>query len=592
MAFFFEGAFGTYYHSKVKTGDPCETGNLSHPEVVSAIHKEYISAGADGIKTNTFGANRINFPDPGKLDEILSKGYELAVNAAKGTNVRVFADIGPVTLADQAGPGDLSDEYLFAVEKFISMGAKDFIFETMPDFKPMKRAISFITDKVKGSFIVVSFAVLQDGYTTDGAYFKDLLHEASQYPGVSVCGLNCLCGPSHLSDLIRQLQGSGKPLCAMPNSGYPSNIAGRTVYIDNADYFAERIREIHASGVEYLGGCCGTTPEHIRKAVGRISCEGKADIAEKKFSSGGVSIMPQKAGTNILQYTEGRKLIAVEIDPPADTDPGFLLEASKLAAAEGADLITVADSPLARTRADSVILAAKIRRESGIAVMPHLSCRDRNQIGIKAALLGGSIEGIRNVLVVTGDPVSQTDRTEVKGMFSFNSMKLMAYISRLNDEVFSDSPFTIAAALNVNAVNFDAELGRAESKISAGAELFLTQPVFSRSAAENIVKARSVLGDVIVAGILPVSGFRNALFLNNEVPGIDIPWDFIESLRDIDKTESDGKINEFISSIISSLFEHTRGFYLITPMKRIDSVVSLIRVIREREKNDLRRGIQ
>ena len=583
MAFFFEGAFGTYYQSKIKADEPCESGNLSHPDIVSAIHLEYINAGANGIKTNTFGANRINFPDPERLDDILIKGCDLAFKAVGETGVRVFADIGPVYLSDQTGAEGLSDEYLYIAEKFVSLGARCFIFETMPGFEPLKEAIDFISENVPDGFVVVSFAVMQDGYTTEGNYYKDLIEQAVCHPGVSVCGLNCLCGPAHLSELISQLPKPGKPICAMPNSGYPSNIGGRTVYIDNADYFAGRIKEIFESGVEYLGGCCGTTPDHIRKAVELVSGTVQGETGTRKICTASGSSVKKSATTDILRTAEDRKLIAVEIDPPADTDPGFLIDAAGKAGAEGANLITVADSPLARTRADSIILAARIQRETGIPVMPHLSCRDRNQIGIKAALLGGSIEGIRNVLVVTGDPVSKTDRADVKGMFSFNSTKLISYISRLNDEVFTQAPYSIAAALNVNAVNFDAELRRAEVKLDAGAELFLTQPVFSQSAAENISRAKDVLGNTVLAGILPVAGYRNALFLNNEVPGIDIPQDFIDSLKDIGKQECDEKITLFMAETIGGIMDVVRGFYLITPMKRIDSVISLIRLIRGSE---------
>ncbi|MHB1454691.1 MAG: bifunctional homocysteine S-methyltransferase/methylenetetrahydrofolate reductase [Saccharofermentanales bacterium] len=598
--FFFEGAFGTYYYKKLHSEEPCELGNLYHAGVVAGIHAEYIAAGVDAIKTNTFGANYYNFPDRDLLKTIIRRGYEIAESAVKGTGTRLFADIGFIAAENEAT--DISGEYLFIAEEFIKLGAVCYIFETMSEYDSIVPAIRLIRTRKPEAFIVVSFAVMQDGYTGKGNYYKNLIADADSDSDIDVCGLNCLCGPNHLFRLLQDLPAGGKPLCAMPNSGYPSTVNGRTIFVDNVEYFSQKIRDIRALGVDYLGGCCGTTPEHMKAVIAALgSGFDKGSGVETsngyhgqelklKLSAPAAAAHPvagsTKANIFLDKLNSGHKILAVEIDPPADTDTAFIIGASASAALAGADIITIADSPLARSRADSIILAAKIRRETGVEVLPHMSCRDRNHIGIKASLLGAAIEDIRNILVITGDPVSSADKAEVRGMFSFNSFKLISYIKRLNEEVFLNAPFGIAAALNVNAPSFDAELARALQKQENGADVFLTQPVFSKTAAENIIKARKALRAKLLVGILPVAGYRNALFLNNEVPGIRIPDEFLDRLKDASPEASSQYIIDFGKEIIEMTYDHADGYYLMTPLKKIGLVCEILAVIRtiEREK--------
>ncbi|MHB8964072.1 MAG: homocysteine S-methyltransferase family protein, partial [Saccharofermentanales bacterium] len=435
--FFFEGAFGTYYYKKLQSDEPCELGNLYHAGVVSGIHAEYIAAGVDAIKTNTFGANIFNFPDRDLLTAIIRRGYEIAESAVRGTPARLFADIGFIAADNETA--DVLAEYVFITEEFIRLGAACYIFETMSEYESIVPAIRLIRARMPEAFIVVSFAVMQDGYTGKGHYYKNLLAEAGANPDIDVCGLNCLCGPNHLYKLLQDLPPDARPLCAMPNSGYPSTVNGRTVFVDNIEYFSQKLKDIRGLGVDYLGGCCGTTPGHMKAAIETIGerfvPDTKAGIKEGGYSTNhftkdygygkgrtpmDASADPAAAGIKVNAFLDklqsGRKLLAVEIDPPADTDTAFIISAAAHAGIAGADIITIADSPLARSRADSIILAAKIRRETGIEVLPHMSCRDRNHIGIKASLLGAAIEGIRNILVITGDPVSSADKAETRGM--------------------------------------------------------------------------------------------------------------------------------------------------------------------------------
>jgi methionine synthase I (cobalamin-dependent)/5,10-methylenetetrahydrofolate reductase len=576
--FFFDGAFGTYYYQKRGKNPFCEYANLNDQDTVLNIHREYIGAGVHAIKTNTFGANSLLTGDRDTVASIIQNGFAIATAAAAGTDVKVFADIGFINSEDE----NVADEYRNLAKLFIGCGAKYFIFETLAEFEEILPAIRLIKTKVPGSIVLVSFAVSQEGFTSRGCYYKNILEEAAQSEFTDIVGLNCLCGPSHMARLLQNLENPAKPLSAMPNSGYPAVLNGRCVYQDNADYFSDRAGQIHSLGVRILGGCCGTTPAHIRAMIRRIG--GKTETGAPKPSD--KTVPGQKiAPRNSLKssFEAGKKVIAVELDAPIDLNCGFLTDSAARVHACGADLVTVADSPLARTRADSIMIAAKVKRDTSVNVLPHLCCRDRNHIGIKAALLAGKIEGIENILVITGDPVSQADRGEYKGVFNFNSAGLISFIRRLNEEVFASAPYYIGGAINPNALQFSAELMRASQKVANGAEFLLSQPVFTDQAAENLKHAKKELGCRILAGILPIAGYKNALFLNNEVSGITIPESLIAKLKDKTAEEARAISIEFCMEIVKKTYSTCDGYYIMTPLRKVDLVCDLISKIRSME---------
>ena len=574
---FFDGAFGTYYHKLTHNTDKCELANLNDRDTVYRIHREYLDAGVNAIKTNTFGANFLLHDDFSFVKDVIINGYEIAQNAVEGTGALVFADIGYINPEEESE--NISDEYIRIAQVFIECGAKNYLFETLAEYEVLLPVLAYIKEKVPDAFIIVSFAASSDGYTKKGLYYEHLIGEASSNPYVGAVGLNCICGPAHLYDLIKKLDLSGINFSAMPNSGYPSTINGRTVFQDNAEYFALRLSEIYAFGVRIIGGCCGTTPEHIRLAIKRIEDKGQVSfisIANKKTFSGKVTTVNSFKD----KLESGKKVIAVEIDPPMDTDTEYLFSASARAKSAGADIITLADSPLARSRADSIVLAAKIKRDLDVEVIPHMSCRDKNYIAIKGSLLAANIENINNILIVTGDPVAQTDRGSYKGVFNFNSRNLMAFIKSLNEEVFQSAPFYIAGALNVNSLNFSHELKSAEKKVAGGAKVLFTQPLFSKDSIENLKEARERLDCKIMAGILPIASYKNALFLNNEVSGIRIPENVLSLLKDKKPDDALKVSYDYSMRTVREVTDFCDGYYLMTPLKKIDLVVSLIEEIR------------
>lgn len=562
----FDGAFGTYYAGLYGSEEYPEAANIRHPERVRAIHREYIASGANAIKTNTFAANPVTMSDPEWLGETLKSGYHIAMSAAS-ESADVFADIGPIASEHAAV------DYLTVAKIFLNAGADHFLFETLSEVDPLEPTVRYIREKIPNATIITSFAVTQDGYTRSGEYYQSLFRKADSM-GADYVGLNCICGPAHMLHLMEKADTDRYSVIAMPNAGYPSVVNGRTIYVDNPAYFSDKLYDIYCCGVRAIGGCCGTTPRHIKETVDRIRSN------DRSIEKAARPAVERTVAQTALSPKSNRPVIAVEIGAPVDTDTGFVVEAAHIAKRAGADFVTIPDSPLAKTRANSMMIAAKIQREAEISVIPHVCCRDRNQIAIKGDLIAGSIEGIRHILAITGDPISQTDRDFAKNVFGFNSYQLIRFIRELNAEAFADVPYYICAALNTSSVNFAAELNRAKEKIRNGANCFFTQPLFSEQNIENYRLAKKTLDCPVMAGIMPLAGYRNALFLNNEVPGIEIPEQVITQLENKTGEAAKQICLQYSRMIIDRIAENCDGYYIMTPLKKIDFSEELIRYIR------------
>lgn len=572
--FIFDGAMGTYYASVASAPlSSCELANLFDRDTVIRIHREYIQAGCQAIKTNTFGANRTSLGcDAGTLEAIIRQGYGLALEAAAGTDVQVFADIGPLPAEDDA---DHWEEYREIVDLFLEQGAANFLFETFSSEEYLARLSGYIKDRNPDAYFMVSFAVSPEGLTRLGKSGRQLLDSLLEVPAIDSVGFNCYSGPSHLLEYIKTLSFGDKTISVMPNSGYPALINNRTFFQNTKEYFAAQMLEVARQGAAILGGCCGTTPDYIREMAARLTSFSPGQIAPKAPLEKTIPRKEPLRNPLLEKMARGEKIIAVELDPPIDTDIDFFLVSARHLKDQGVDAITIADSPLARARVDSSLMACKLKRELGITPIPHLTCRDRNINATKALLLGLNVEGINNVLVVTGDPVPTAQRDEVKGVFSFNSAVLARYISNFNQTAFS-SPFNICAALNVNARNFTNELQRAYKKIDNGVTMFLTQPVLSETAVENLKAARRQLPARILGGIMPIVSHKNACFMNNEIAGIRVADDIVEQYRDLSKEAASALAVEISARFAAQIYPYVDGYYLITPFKRIDLVTAVM----------------
>lgn len=571
----FDGGMGTYY--KAAPGADCEMANLTDPEGVKKVHAEYLAAGAQAIKTNTFALPRMAAAQTPGWEELAEAGWKLACDAAAEKDAAVFADLGPAP-DTEAAPA--SSAYGLVAQQFAALGAKNFLFETLSSDAGIVEAVKALRVAVPDAFVMVSFAVLPDGYTREGLLFRDLLRRMEQSGVVDAVGLNCVSAPGAMKKLVQGLGETLLPLSVMPNAGYPVVTRARVLYQGKPAYFAREMGQIAAGGVRILGGCCGTTPAHIAALRAELDAlPQQTEAAPAAKLSTGTAPAVEKDDTFLRKLNAGEKVIAIELDSPRVADLSGYLDGARRLQAAGADLLTIADCPIAQARMDSSLVACRVHRELGMCALPHMTCRDRNLNATKALLLGLYAEGVREVLAITGDPIPTAERDEVKNVYQFNSRKLAQYIVSLAGEGREmPSAMTVLGALNLNARNFDVELRRAVEKLENGMSGFLTQPVLSAQAVENLRKARQTLGEraKILAGIMPVVSQRNAIFMENEINGIHVEEDIIQRFAGLDREQGEALGLEVSMQMARETLPYADGFYLMTPFNRVALMERLI----------------
>ena len=575
----FDGGMGTYY--KAKPGQDCEQANLTDPDGILAVHRAYLAAGADAIKTNTFSLPRLAAAQQPGWEQLADAGWQLAAKAAGETGAAVFADLGPAPDTENLPAEQV---YLSVAKRFALLGARNFLFETLSTEEGVLEAIRALKQTVPEAFVLVSFAVLPDGYTREGRYCAELVRRMAQSGVVDAVGLNCVSAPGAMRALVQQLGDAGLPLSIMPNAGYPVVARAQVRYQGKPEYFARELSRLATEGVRILGGCCGTTPQHIaalRTALDALPEALPAAPAAKPAAAAKPAVETDDAFLRKLRA--GQRVIAVELDSPKDADLTAYLEGARRLQAAGADLLTIADCPIARARMDSSLVACRVHRELGMNVLPHMTCRDRNLNATKALLLGLYAEGVREVLAITGDPIPTAERDEVKNVYQFNSRKLAQYIVSLAGEGREmPSPITVFGALNLNARNFEVELRRAAEKLENGMSGFLTQPLLSAQAVKNLKKTRETMGEraKILAGILPVVSQRNAIFMENEVNGIHVDEAIIQKFEGLDRTAGEELGLEVSVQAAKAAAPYADGFYLMTPFNRVALMERLIARLR------------
>lgn len=595
----FDGAMATYLAEKYPKyrGQACEQLNLSQPEVVRDIHREYLEAGAMAIKTNTFSANPVDMPGKDQSwKQVIQRGYEIAARAVADFSGEafVFADIGRIV-----GEEDVLPIYQAVIDTFLSCGAECFLIETLVSPEDIQEIAGYLKQKKPDSFLAVSFAVSPEGYTQSGFLARNLYQQCDKIPEIDALGFNCLSGPKHMLELLRKLcfLSKEKYLTVMPNAGYPTMLGNRIFYGKSRKYFGNLLCELALEGASMIGGCCGTSPEDIKNAAEQLK-ENSLSIQkrmgqrwEKQEDYRGKEIAPAFGRDNEKnafagKLFSGEKVLVVELDPPVEPDIDFFMEGAARYKYAGVDAIDIADCPIAKARIDSSILACKLSRELGMTAIPHMTCRDRNINATKALLLGLNVEGINNVLTVTGDPVPMAQRQQIKTVFSYNSAVLARHIQSLNQEVFPENPFLVSCALNVNALNFDAQLNHARKKIANGAGVLFTQPILSERGFENLKRAREELDVKILGGIMPVVSYRNANFMNSEMAGIDVSQEIIRRYEGKDREEGEQLAYEISTKIIDKIESYIDGYYVITPFKRVDLILRIVGYIRGKGRTE------
>lgn len=571
----FDGATGTALCAQSGEGEAVERLCLTQPQRVLALHRAYLAAGCKAIKTNTFAAH-VSLACENEDDQktLIRAAYDLARRAGDAYDAAVFADIGPAPT-----DADAAVCYIAMAEQFLNVGATCFLFETMQSGEGLAEAAAHIKASCPDAWIMVSFAADADGFTRAGEQASALALQMSACGAVDAIGLNCICGAYHIRQLLSTLDVGDKLMSAMPNAGYPHVEEGRTYYDSAPAYYAQQVMECVKAGARIVGGCCGTTPEHIRQIARLLGTPmpPRVRMGDEKAAQ------PPEKGcrSRILRRLEqGRRITLVELDPPRSADIGGFMEGARQLEQAGADAITIADCPIGRARMDSSLLACKLSRELGIEALPHMTCRDRNVNATKALLLGLSMENVHNVLAVTGDPIPTGDRGSVKSVYQFNSRVLAKFIRGLGESGEAE-PFFVCGGLNINAVRFDSELDRAKEKMDCGVSAFLTQPVLSEQAALHLERARDELrGAKLIGGLFPVVSEKNARFLQSEVHGITVDEAVVRAYARLDRAQGEDMAVRLCREAASRISPFVDGYYIMTPFQRVELVCRVIRATR------------
>lgn len=578
----FDGAFGTYY-SEITSGTKApEFGNMTNPKEVIQIHLEYINAGASVIRTNTFASNIDTLCEVDenveKKVQYIKENISFAVAHAKeavrksGKEVLIAGDIGPIN-------SPIENEYIYICDEFINNDIKLFVFETFSELDEIIPAIRYIKEKLKDSFIIVQFCINQFGYTNSGIRGERLLMQAAQCGLVDGAGFNCGVGPGHLYTLMSKMTlPQNIYLTALPNASYPKIIKDRMVFLKNENYFVDKMLNIAELGIDFLGGCCGTKPEYIRLLSERISDKNKTErIGIASNENEEVFIECDKS---FYGGKDGKKLLAVELSPPLDADYTKIMDAANMLRKCDVDVLTFPDSPSGRTRADSILMATKVLRETGLCVMPHICCRDKNAIAMRSLILGAHINDINNFLVITGDPVSTLMRQDVKSVFNFDSCGLMKIMKDMNEEHFSKKPIVYGGAINQGRKNLDVEIERVRKKMSMGATFFFTQPIFSEDDADRVRRIKEETGARILCGIMPLVSKKNALFIKNEMTGINVTDNIVQMYDGVEgKSEGEHIGVKIASDMVKLVSDFADGYYFSIPFNRVYLLEKIMEVI-------------
>ena len=625
-----DGAMGTYFDSIEKENYLCsEEANITNPALVKEVHKKYVANGAQLLRSNTFLANEETFLSLKQakaemfenitFEQFVSAGYQLAKEIAQESYKEEYpvfaaADIGPILEERDSEEADILQQYYKICDSFLEAGADIFVLETFPDTQYVLKMAEYIRKSCPEAFIIGQFSLTPTGYSRTGFHYKTILQEAVRSGLLDGAGLNCGVGAAHMKKFLKAyIEEFGVPedmiLTSLPNCGYPQIVRGHAVYSDSVPYFGEKIDEISQLGIRVLGGCCGTTPEYIGEIYRKVfqkDMKNGMESSEKspiKIVWGDVTKRVQKRKEQALHITQvskqgevikdkqvtntfrqkleaGKLVCAVELDPPFDTDDTKLINGAKALLSTKADIITIADSPLARSRADASLMAAKIKMTTGMDVMPHLSCRDKNRIAVRSGLLGSYASGIRNYLFVTGDPVAREDREFTKSVFDFNSIRLMKFAQGMNQEVFKDDTIFYGGALNQNGASPENIAGRMLKKMEAGCSYFLTQPVYDEEGMERLAFLKEQTGAKILIGIMPLVSRRNALFIKNEMPGIHVPDEVVAKYKEgASREEFEEAAIEISKQIIEMGKGIGAGFYFMTPFNRVSLVKSILEYV-------------
>jgi len=594
-----DGAVGTMLYAKgVSLESNFEHLNLVRPALVLELAREYVAAGAQVIETNTFGANRSKLAAIGlahKVTDINTAGVRIARQAApQGGSVLVAGSVGPLLLV-KGDERELSATEMEAVfreqcQALAAGGVDFFLLETFAVLPQLVAAVRAARET--GLPVCASMAFLEGGRSSDGTSVEAYC-QAMEQAGADMLGANCGAGPLELVKVVRRLAGlTAKPIAAYANSGFPEYRDGRYIYRTTPDYFAAMAGEMAAAGANLIGGCCGTTPEHvaaIARGLAAVRPQPRQPIPTLSIAE--PAEQSATGHTSFLDNWGQRKVITVELDPPKGLECARILEGSRRLKEAGVDAINLAENPLARPRMGNIALGSLIQREVGIEVIIHVTGRDRNLIGMQSDLMGASLLGLRSVLAVTGDPATMGDHAGAKSVFDLHSFTLIKLLADLNSGVNAignpiggGTGFTIGAAFNPNTQNSALQAQRLHKKVANGAVFAQCQPVYDPALFFEALELTRDCGIPILPGIMPLVSERNAEYLHNEVPGISVPDSIRRRMRGLEKEAGVREGLAIAKEFIQATFAVAGGFYLMPPFGKYELALELIDYIHALER--------
>ncbi|MBA2544349.1 MAG: bifunctional homocysteine S-methyltransferase/methylenetetrahydrofolate reductase [Deltaproteobacteria bacterium] len=581
--------------------------NLSQPDLISAVHRDYVNAGAELVETNTFGANRMALARHGLVDQagdIIRRGVALAREAA-GDRAYVAGAVGPT--GAKFGIASASERKLarFAlaeqIDTLVLAGVDAIMLETFSSILEMETAIGVA--KERGPRVpVLAMMVFDAAGKGDGGLGPAEIADRLIAAGADVVGGNCGIGPAELYQVAVGMVGRGKPVIAQPNAGLPASVEGRTLYVANPEHFGVFARRMLKSGVRVIGGCCGTTPEHTRSMLGAVRMLRGEKIDERGPKPSVIEvreIKPHAAAKVPLgdrsrmgsRLARGEFVVSVELTAPANSDLSKTKQQVNELVAAGADIVNIADGPRASARMANIAVCARLAAETKVEPILHVCARDKSFLGLVAHLFGAQALGLNNLVIITGDPPKMGDYPFSTPVYDVDSVGLLRIASGLNAGVdpagkpCEPTSFTLATGAEPGAHDRDRELRRLEDKKAAGAELVMTQPVYDPRTLERFLDDMAPLGLPVMVGILPLASHRNAEFLHNEVPGMSIPTEFRERMAKVGSGAAARAEGIAIArEALAGVKHRVQGVYVMPPFNRVDSALAVLEVVRDRWK--------
>jgi homocysteine S-methyltransferase len=599
-----DGAMGTELYARgVLFTSNFEELNLTRAELVRTVHREYLRAGSTVLETNTFGANRYRlarFNLEGKVRELNQAGVRLAREAlAQHGTVGGFVagSIGPTGLNNIKGLADkdLAEVRAAFAEQARGLADADVLaLETMRQPEELRLALQAAKDAT-GLPVVAMVSFDAFGTMADGTPPEAMAEKLAGW-GADVLGVNCGDGPSGVYEVVERMRAVGLPLAAMPNAGVPRRVEGRFLYMANPEYFGVYARRLLKLGVRLLGGCCGTTPDHLRRvanAARMLSHDTDTELSDNPVGTlaqptepavaPGIRVVSREEKSPLASKVGRRFVVSVEVNPPAGLDPQRAVDGAKNLVRHGVDVVNIADGPRASARMSNLALAARLLRE-GVEPLLHVCCRDRNLLGLLGHILGAHELGVRNLVVITGDPPKMGDYPDCTAVYDMDSIGLLRMVRGLNHgldpggkPIGGATQFLLTTGAEPAAMDYPRELDRLRKKIDAGAEAVLTQPVYDPAVLERFLNDLEPLGVPVLVGLLPLASHRNAEFLHNEVPGMRIPDDIRERMRRAGTGAPARKEGVAIArEMLAAVRHRVAGAYVMPPLERWEMALEVI----------------